>query len=186
MGVQNPRPYLGSKNYKNQEEAMLTKSTKNPKKLLIFYTNADNMINKRNEIQSLVPANNPDVFCITETLPKNFLLKIEECEIQVDGYDCFSNISNSNCRRGVAIYTKRYLNARSYFTNVKDLQEHTCCKIEMSNSISLHILCLYESPNSSSENNKLLNQLILNTSLIGGKLLILGDFNFPIKTGTIC
>ena len=50
MGVQNPRPSLGSKNYKNQEEVMLTKSTKNPKKLLIFYTNADNKINKRNEI----------------------------------------------------------------------------------------------------------------------------------------
>ena len=33
--------------------------------------------------------------------------------------------------------------------------------------------------NSSSENKKLLNQLILNTSLIGGKLPILGDFNFP-------
>ena len=54
MEVQNPRPSLGSKNYKNKEEAMLTKSTKNPKKLLNFYTNVDNMINKRNEIQSLV------------------------------------------------------------------------------------------------------------------------------------
>ena len=49
----------------------------------------------------------------------------------------------------------------------------------MSDKSSLHILCLYRSPNSTSENNKLLNQLILNTSLIGGKLLILGDFNFP-------
>ena len=48
----------------------------------------------------------------------------------------------------------------------------------MSDKTSLHILCLYRSPNSSSENNKLLNQLILNTSMIGGKLLILGDFNF--------
>ena len=49
----------------------------------------------------------------------------------------------------------------------------------MSDKSSLHILCLYRSPNSTSENNKLLNQLILNTCLIGGKLLILGDFNFP-------
>ena len=49
MGVQNLRPSLGSKNYENQEEAMLTKSTKTPKKLLIFYTNADNMINKSND-----------------------------------------------------------------------------------------------------------------------------------------
>ena len=49
----------------------------------------------------------------------------------------------------------------------------------MSDKTSLHILCLYRSPNSSPENNNLLNQLILNTSLIGEKLLILGDFNFP-------
>ena len=84
---------MGPKNYKNQEEAMLTKSTKNPKKSLIFYPNTDNMINKRNQIQSLVPTNNPDIFCITETLPKKVLLKIEECEIQIDGYDCFPNIN---------------------------------------------------------------------------------------------
>ena len=97
----------------------------------------------------------------------------------MDGYHCFSNINNSNCHRGVAIYTKKYLNARSCLTNVKDCQEHACCKIEMSGKTSLHVLCLYRSPNNSSENNKLLNQLILNTSLIDGKLLILGDFNFP-------
>ena len=70
MGVENPRPSLGSKNYKNQEEAILNKSTKSPKKLLISSTNADNMINKRNEIQSFVSTNNPGVFCISETLPK--------------------------------------------------------------------------------------------------------------------
>ena len=33
-----------------KKEAMLTESTKSQKKLLIFYTNADNKINKRNEI----------------------------------------------------------------------------------------------------------------------------------------
>ena len=90
MGVQNSRSSLGSKNYKNQEESMLAKSTKNPRKLLIFNTDADNMINKRNKI---LLTNNPDVFFITKTLPKNVLLKIEECEIQIDGYDCFSNIN---------------------------------------------------------------------------------------------
>ena len=40
---------------------------------------------------------------------------------------------------------------------------------------------LQKSRRSSFENNKLLNQLILNTSLIDGKLLILGDFNFPTQ-----
>ena len=51
MGVQNMRPSLRSKNYINQEEAILTKSAKT---LLVFCTNADNMINKGDEIRSLV------------------------------------------------------------------------------------------------------------------------------------
>ena len=54
MGVQNSRPSLGSKNYKNQEEAMLTMSTKNPKKLLIFCTNADNMISQKKKWNSII------------------------------------------------------------------------------------------------------------------------------------
>ena len=45
--------------------------------------------------------------------------------------------------RGVAIYTKRYLNARSYLTNVKDFEEHACRKIEMSDKTSLYILSFY-------------------------------------------
>ena len=48
----------------------------------------------------------------------------------------------------------------------------------MVDKTSLYILCLYRSPSNSSENNKLLNQLILNTSLIGRKLQILGDLNW--------
>ena len=127
------------------EERNSYKALLNQKKELekeVFCTNADNMINKRNEIQSLVSTNNPDVCCITETLPKNVLLKIEECGIQIDGYDCFSNLNNSNCHRGFAIYTKKYLNARSYLTNVKDFQEHACCKTEWSDK-ALYIFCVY-------------------------------------------
>ena len=38
------------KKHEKQGEAILTKSTKNPEKLLIFYTNADNKTKKRNSI----------------------------------------------------------------------------------------------------------------------------------------
>ena len=63
---------------------------------------------------------------------------MEGCKIQIDGYDCFSNINNSSCRRGAAIYTKRYLNARSYLTNLKDFQERACCKMELSEKTSTY------------------------------------------------
>ena len=77
----------------------------------------------------------------------------------------------------ILIYTKRYLNARSYLIKEKDFQEHACCKMEMNDKTSLYILCLYRSPNSSSENKKLLSQFFL-SSFIGEKLMILKDFNF--------
>ena len=89
--------------------------------------------NKRNEIQSSVSTNNPDVFCFTQTLSKTFLQKIEGCGIQIDGYDCFSNVNNSNCRRAAAIYTKRDLNARSYLTN------HEVIILNRSNSSQISI-----------------------------------------------
>ena len=74
---------------------------------------------------------------------------------------------------------KRFTKNWKKMIEVKDFQEHTWCKIEMSDKTFLHMLCLYRSPSSSSENNKLLSQLILNISLIWGKLLVLGDFNYP-------
>ena len=77
----------------------------------------------------------------------------------------------------ILIYTKIYLNARSYLIKEKDFQEHACCKIEMDHKTSLYILGLYRSPNSSSENKKLLSQLFL-SSLIGENLMILKNFNF--------
>ena len=43
-------PTWGKKKHEKQGEAILTKSTKNPEKLLIFYTNADNKTKKRNSI----------------------------------------------------------------------------------------------------------------------------------------
>ena len=58
MGIQDPRPSLEWKYYKNQGDTILTKSSKNPKKLLFFCINGDNMIDKRNEIQSWVSTNN--------------------------------------------------------------------------------------------------------------------------------
>lgn len=86
---------MGSKSHKNQEEAIMLKLPKNWEKF--FYTNADSIISKRNEIQSLVWKNNADLICITEILPKSILLKIEASNIQRDGYNCFSNVSSFNC-----------------------------------------------------------------------------------------
>ena len=53
----------------------------------------------------------------------------------------------------------------------------------MKDKTSSYILSLHTSPNSSSEDNKLISQLILNTSLIGEKLLIMEGFFSIYKLG---
>ena len=41
-------------------------------KLTIYYTNADNLLNKRNELQLIVASKQPDVLVITEIFPKKY------------------------------------------------------------------------------------------------------------------
>ena len=145
----------------------------------VFYTNADNLINKRNELYHSLTSVKPEIICITEILPKNALLPVDDCELQIQGFDCFTNNNKSMCHRGVLIYTKKCLKAVAVNFSELDYQEYVYCKLSSKNSGLLHILCIYRSPNSTIENNNNLNSLISEFSKLNGHLLILGDFNYP-------
>ena len=41
-------------------------------KLTIYYTNADNLLNKRNELQLVIASKQPDVLVITEIFHKKY------------------------------------------------------------------------------------------------------------------
>ena len=71
-----------------------------------------NFINKKIELLTNISTGNPDIICVTETLPRYTHLPINECELQVHDYDCFSN-SHS----GVVISVEKYLNATSFCIN---------------------------------------------------------------------
>ena len=43
----------------------------------------------------------PEIICITEILSKNALLPVDDCELQIQGFDCFTNNNKSMCYRGV-------------------------------------------------------------------------------------
>ena len=49
--------------------------------------------------------------CVTEIIPKNASLLVDNCELQIQGFDCFTNNNKSLCHRGVLIYTKKCLKA---------------------------------------------------------------------------
>ena len=162
----------------NQKLAVV--ASNNRHKLSVLYTNADNLINKRNNSTATLSCDNPDIICITESLPKNPLLAIQESELQLTGYNCHSNINEPSCHRGVVIYTKKILNAVSInIMKNNSVKEHVCCKMVLQDNFQLHVICIYRSPNSTDENNDKINNLIDVATNLKGDILIMGDFNYP-------
>ena len=141
MPVHNQSPTLGSENPKRQSKTTLNISNANLCNLSVMYTNADNLINKRSELLTVISADNPDIICITKTPPKHTYLPINKCKLLVYDYECFWNTNESNYHRGVVIYVKKYLNATSFRINQNRLNECNCCKIVLNVNTILYINC---------------------------------------------
>ena len=101
--------------------------------LTVFYKSADNLISKRNKLYYLITSVKPEIICITEILPKNAFLPVDDCELQIQGFDCFTNKNKSLSHRGVLIYTKKCLNAVA--VNFSELDyRYVDCKLSSKNS----------------------------------------------------
>ena len=74
---------------------------------------------------------------------------------------------------------KKYLNATSFCINQNRLKEYSCCKIALRGNTIVYIICVYRSPNSTIDNNDLLNQTVEDVSKLKSELLLLEDFNYP-------
>ena len=175
MGTQDQRPSMESKSCQDQNSSTINSY----QSLTVFYTNADNLINKKNNLYHSITSVKPDIICITDILPKNASLPVEDSELQIQGFDCFTNNNKSLCHRGVLIPTKKCLKAVTVNFSELDYREYVYCKLSSINSGLLHILCICRSPNNTIENNINLNSLISEFSKLDGHFLILGDFNYP-------
>lgn len=59
--------------------------------LIVFYTNADQFLNKRDELQMFIAGNEPDIILITEILPNNHCNTISSSRLSLDDYNAFFN-----------------------------------------------------------------------------------------------
>ena len=166
---------MESKSCQDQNSSTL----KSYQSLTVFFANAGNLINKRNKLYHSITSVKPEIICIAEILPKNTSLPVDDCEVQIQGFDCFTNNNKSLCHRGVLIYTKKCLKAVPVNFKELDYREYAYCKLSYKNSGLLHILFIYRSSNSTIENNNNLNSLVSKFSKLSGYLLILGNFNYP-------
>ena len=160
----------------------------NNRKLQATYTNADQFLNKRDELVESITGNEPDIIMITEVIPKAQLNPIEAPLLEIGGYATHINCDPSEANlgasgiRGVAIYTKEDLcvNVVDFTTDFKD---HIWAEIHLSDHDSLIIGCIYRSP--TKEKDATLNSTMQVCELLSKAverkntyLLICGDFNY--------
>ena len=54
--------------------------------LNIMYTNADQLLNKRDELCMYIAGDEPDIICITEVIPKAQILPIAPALLEIPGF----------------------------------------------------------------------------------------------------
>ena len=77
--------------------------------LKVFYTNADNLMNKLDELKVRTYDTNYDIIIITEVYPKfGDSRDIQNVELQIKGYNLYCSRVEKNSR-GVIIYVKEVI-----------------------------------------------------------------------------
>ena len=147
----------------------------------MFYTNADNLLNKIDELKVRLQLKPFDVLVVTEVYPKTGKSdEIQLSELHIEGYNIYrSNVEGHS--RGVVIYVSDHISSNI----VLDLTNHqfsesAWVEIRWNKGDNLLLGGIYRSPSSDSENNsQLLEILSAATNKQFTHTMIVGDFNIP-------
>ena len=149
-------------------------------KLTFNIINADVLTNKIAELRRRTSINDPDVIIVTEARPKRKNFKMQTVDFIIQGYTIFNiNLAN-DIGRGMIIYCKQSLEATEILTNTT-FKEILAIKIPFSsrkNSQYLTVVGIYNSPNSTEENENALHKVLHHLSRHSKHLMIAGDFNY--------
>ena len=154
--------------------------------LQFWYTNADQLLNKRDCLSMAVCGEEPDLIFITEVLPKASGLPIPPALLSLPGYMLFNNFHCdeglvSNGIRGVCTYVRDTLSASEVsFTNTT-FQEQLWLKLRLDGGDTLYLGCIYRSPSGDPYMSvRDLSHLLESVCALNpSHLLIVGDFNLP-------
>jgi len=153
----------------------------------VLSSNVDCLTNKLLESEVLLREEAADIASFVELLPKHSFLAVTETSLQIPGYQLFSNLEHSNCRRGVGVYVRDGIQVSVVNPTMLDISliESVWLDISIANK-NLRLGCVYRSPSAPSlEDSELALKTIIDemTSSISlpssFELIITGDFNFP-------
>ena len=105
------------------------------KGLTFLYTNADQFVNKRDDLIMFIANDSPDVILITEVIPKKQVNPITQALLNIDGYNCVLNFDPNDQNigasgiRGVIIYSKKALEVIEVEFKIDGFQDHAWIEI---------------------------------------------------------
>ena len=154
-----------------------------------FYTNADQFVNKRDDLLARIADDEPDVIMITEIIPKGQSNPISPALLHVEGYKASFNFEPNTADlgqsgiRGVAIYTKTSLNATEVELKVDYFTDHVWVELA-TNDKPILVGCIYRSPSNDTDKEACMksatqvSQLIKLAYVMNENVVIAGDFNY--------
>ena len=149
--------------------------------LKFLYTNADNVMNKREELRAMADLEKPDVIAITEAKPKSAAAQPTVAEVNMEGYTTIASKNFETTGRGVYLLVREDLkiNPIEQLTN-HDFGESAWCSIGVTEQKAMLVGVIYRSPNSTEVNNSKMMELIREaTQMAHSEVVIMGDFNMP-------
>ena len=155
---------LSSNIYTNNKASKKDAPFKNvyKKSLTFLYTNADQFVNKRDDLIMFIANDSPDVILITEIIPKKQMNPITQALLNIDGYTCVLNFDPNDQNlgasgiRGVIIYSKKALEVIEVEFKIDGFQDHAWIEIPSKNGESILCGCIYRSPSYDSDSKKCL------------------------------
>ena len=145
----------------------------------ILYMNAQSVLNKVNELASVIATHNPDIVILTETWCNN---TITNAFLSIPGYNLENDLrldrtdTANGIGGGILVYVKNGFTVLPINDRTNSFNQYCMFKIKCTNNLELNILAAYRSPNSSEENTNKLCDLICNMK---DNCIVIGDINLP-------
>ena len=133
-----------------------------------------------NELQLICDSNFIDVVLITEVKAKNTLEEPSVTQFNLEGYNIYSNLDDTNSNRGVNVYINQSLCTNITVNQWNHEPEGVHLSIKLDSNDKLELCCVYRSPSNKSRNGNSVFSLINHlTEMASSHLLIAGDINSP-------
>ena len=131
-------------------------SEENHKSLKCFYTNANSLTGKMDELRERISGKSYDVIAITETWANH---GITDAELSLDGFNLYRKDRAAKRAGGIALYINEALQANTHMDLIADDQESLWCSVKCHKTLTLVGVC-YRCPDSTDSYNDNLLKII--------------------------